>query len=93
MPNELTNDQRKCLEALAAESKPDGEMCAWFSTIMVPTGLDRRKVKDNVRALAREGLAEYRKGLQNDEGGVAGAGYCITTAGLELLETEKETAA
>ena len=38
-----------------------------------------------VRALARKGFAEYFRGLCREDGDFAGAGYCITRAGVSEL--------
>lgn len=73
--------QASCLAALAAKSRPDGEMCLPFRIIESTTGLSRTDVKRSVRALARKGLAEFHQGLCNDDGYFAGAGYCISNAG------------
>lgn len=50
--------------------------------------LDRSRVRRSCRALARKGLAEYHCGLWNDEGEPAGAGYCVSKAGLDLALKE-----
>ena len=81
----MTEDQRKCLEALGDQTAPNAEMCMPFAPLMQHTGLDRKTVRRNVRALARKGLAEYFRGLWTEGGEPAGAGYCITTAGLAFL--------
>ncbi len=65
-------------------SRPDGEMCVPFRVIEHDTGFDRRTVRVHVRRLARKGLAEFHKGLWSEDGGPAGAGYCITKAGVKL---------
>lgn len=82
----MTPIQLKCLKALYEETSPNGERCVSFSIIQDHTGLDRRTVRKNVRALARCGYAEYFKGLFNEEGGMAGAGYCITRSGISKMQ-------
>ncbi len=77
-------DSEKCLDALNVLSDPDGEMCRPFAPIMDATGLDRKTVRRNIRALARKGYAEYFRALWTDGGEPAGAGYCITKAGRAL---------
>lgn len=79
----MINAELNCLEVLLDESIPNAEMCLHFKTIQKHTGYDRRKVRVNVRRLARKGFAEYAKGLCTEEGDFAGAGYCITEAGRE----------
>lgn len=73
--------QTACLAALAAKSRPQGEMCLPFRVIESATGLSRTDVKRSVRALARKGLAEFHQGLCTEDGEFAGAGYCISVAG------------
>ncbi len=82
----MTPDAEKCLWALNESSEPGGEMCRPFAPIMDATGLDRRTVRRNIRALARKGLAEYFRGLCTEDGDFAGAGYCITRAGRKLCD-------
>ena len=85
----MIEGQRKCLEALAELSQPNGEMCIWFINIQRETGYDRRTVRRYVRALAKKGLAEYHRGLWTEDGEMAGAGYCITDRGLEMVGTDE----
>ena len=79
----LSEMQAKCLSAQAVQSRPQGEYCVSFAPIQDETELSRTDVKRSVRALARKGLAEFHKGLCTEAGEFAGAGYCITKAGLE----------
>ena len=83
----MTPNAKDCLIALNDLSAPDGELCLHFKTIMDATGLDRKMVRFQVRALARKGLAEYFRGLFTEDGEVAGAGYCITKEGMKTIET------
>lgn len=85
----MIEGHRKCLDALAVLTLPNGEMCVHFRALIMETGYDRSKVRRYVRALARKGLAEYYRGLWSDDGRPAGAGYCITRKGVDLAkETE-----
>lgn len=78
----MTPDQTKVLKAFAQLCEEHGDDYYWcFSTIGAAAGLDRRRVRLAVRALARKGLARYAKGLTNDDGEMAGAGYAVTPAG------------
>jgi len=43
--------------------------------------MPRAAVRRIVRHLARKGLAEFHRALQDDAGAVAGAGYCVTATG------------
>ncbi len=83
---ELIEGHQKCLEALAELTVPNGVRCVPFAPVEQMTGYDRRKVRLYVRALARKRLAEYWHGLCTEDMEVAGAGYCITEAGLGVVE-------
>lgn len=82
----MTPLQLQCLKALYEETAPNGDRCVSFSVIQDHTRLDRRTVRRNVRALARSGYAEYFKGLFTEDGGMAGAGYCITRSGTSKMQ-------
>jgi transcription initiation factor IIE alpha subunit len=75
-----------CLCSLAWRTAPRGEMCVGFDPICRDTDLPRNEVRRIIRHLARKGLAEFHRGLCNEDGEFAGAGYCITKAGQELAE-------
>ena len=60
--------------------------CLYFQHISDHALIDKKEVRRICRYLARVGLAEYCKGLFNEDGGVGGAGYCCTRAGKEWLE-------
>ncbi len=76
------------LTALETWTLPQGEMCMGFSPIAAESGInDVRTVRRIVRHLARKGYAEYHRGLCTEDGDFAGAGYCITRAGIEALDS------
>ena len=81
----LISDHLKCLDALDSTTCPGGT-CVHFIYLQERTGFDRPKVRRIVRSLARKGLTEYHRGLWSDEGRPAGAGYCITRKGIEVLK-------
>jgi DNA-binding MarR family transcriptional regulator len=60
--------------------------CYFFRHIAAETGLEITQVRKACRSLARKGLAEYLRGLFDEDGMVAGSGYCCTKAGAELIE-------
>lgn len=74
--------QKACLDYLAMNTRPGGERCSGFLNIQQATGLPRADVKRSVRALARQGLAEFHKGLCDEDGNFTGSGYCVTLSGL-----------
>lgn len=75
---------RRVLIELDRLTLPHGEACVGFAPIVAATGLDRREVRQIVRHLARDGLADYHTPLWSDRG-PAGAGYCITPAGRDAI--------
>lgn len=58
-----------------------------FDPICRETGLDRKIVRRACRSLARKGLAEFARGLWNEDGEPGGSGYGATKAGKELADT------
>lgn len=82
----LSRNQREALSALctAGGDYPFMGFKSIAASCSLPPGLVRR----TVRALARKGLAEYRRGLWTDEGTPAGSGYCATDAGRHLYWNE-----
>lgn len=82
----MTPDALKVLEALNNLTVPNGVHCVPFNPLTAATGFDRAKTRRLVRLLARKNLAEYWRGLCTDDGDFAGAGYCVTDAGVAFLE-------
>ena len=74
----LSQHEARVLACLLEDSAPDGEMCLHFATISFHTDLERPVVRRACRSLSRKGLAEFFRALTDDDGGVAGAGYCMT---------------
>lgn len=79
----LTKSELKCLDFLIC-----GEygIAYYFRAFVERTGLNLTQVKRAVRGLARKGLAEYRRGLFDDDGLTAGSGYGITRKGIDFEE-------
>lgn len=75
----------RALEVLSDHYNSEGN-CLYFKTIASLSGIEPKKVRRVVRSLARKGLAEFTRGLFDDEGNVAGSGYCCTPAGKTLFE-------
>lgn len=73
------------LKILVALSESGGEWYLNFAGIHRRSGVDKILIRRTVRRLARQGLAEYGKGLWTDEGEPAGSGYRITADGLKHL--------
>ena len=61
-----------------------------FAGIVSRTGLNRRQVRLSCRRLKRKGLAQYARGLWNDDGQVAGAGYGLTEVAHKTLRARLE---
>lgn len=90
----LAAEEMACLRVLKQETRPEGRLCLSFAPVMRRTNLDRRSVRASIRSLAEKGLAQFWRGLFNEcTGEPAGAGYCITDAGVSWLrdnETQGE---
>ena len=78
----LTETERAVL--LAMDDLWSDEFCGPFVSLQRETGLDRRTVRKACRSLAERGLARYMRGLFDDDGRVAGAGYGLTRTGSEM---------
>ena len=81
----ISERERKCLEVLVYMYKNEAN-CMYFSYIARQADLDVRQTRIAVRSLVRKGLAEYVRGLFDDEGMVAGSGHCATQEGVNLIE-------
>ncbi len=80
-PNEM-----KALKALAEAYSECEDFCFLsFKGIAARSKLDPKLVRRTVRSLARKGFAKYQSGLWNDDGEMAGAGYCCTKEGAALM--------
>lgn len=60
--------------------------CLNFKAVAARSEIERHLVRRVVRACARKGLLVYERGLFNDEGEVAGAGYGLTAKGHNWLK-------
>ena len=82
----ITKEQLLVLKCLG---KVTCEFFDWtyvpFSYITKRTRQPRKAVRRHCRALKRKGLAQYARGLFNEDGEVCGAGYSITHEGRAVL--------
>lgn len=83
----LTPREHPVLADLNEITRPDGEYCVPFYRLSgAPKDApETREVRRIVRQLARKGLAEFYRGLFDDDGRLCGSGYCITKAGQKAL--------
>jgi len=79
----LNEDEERVLGALADYFGED-QNCLSFGFIADHIYMAPKPVRRAARSLARKGLARYVRGLMDDEGMVAGSGYCATKAGYDL---------
>jgi DNA-binding MarR family transcriptional regulator len=82
MSIKISEREKQALLALACVSQAG--WCLSFKGIADRSSLEPHQVRRTVRALARKGLAEFHRGLFDDEGSVAGSGYCCTDQGQAL---------
>jgi hypothetical protein len=78
-----------CLKALD-QTTQEGEYYVPFLPIMRATGLGRKIVRKNIRFLARQGFAQYARGLVDEDGVFMGSGYSITNAGKNQVDFESD---
>jgi len=83
----LRSEHVDVLLGLEQLTRPHGEMCVPFAPLVTYSLRDRKTVRRCCRYLAKRGLAEFHRTCWTDEGHMAGAGYCITNAGLEKLQS------
>ena len=83
----LNANEMKCLKVLSENYNSDTN-CLYFRAFL-GTGLILKQARRAVRSLARKGLARYECGLFDEDGAVAGSGYCATQEGYDLLNGEK----
>lgn len=75
------------LDALSAVTRP--EYCVPFRALMGPDYPERttQMLSRVCRSLRDQGLVEFHRGLFNEDDGLpAGSGYCITKAGIEIID-------
>jgi hypothetical protein len=85
----LTESHRKAIIGLALAA-PCRDWFAPFKSIASNGNLAPHLVRRSVRHIARKGLAEYAKGLTNDDGELRGAGYRLTDAGWLIANEQQE---
>lgn len=85
-PITISENQRKVLEELVEHYDDDMGNCLYIRTLAKETGLEHRVARLAVRALARKGLAQYHRGLFDEDGMVAGSGYCASFEGALLIK-------
>lgn len=78
----------RVLHELDEHTAPFGEMCVHFKPLAAWCDMARSEVRRITRHLARRGYAEYHKALWTEDGEMAGAGYCISQAGRDLIARE-----
>jgi len=81
----INEKEEKCLRALAEYYDADAN-CMYFRGVVEQTKLELKEVRRAVRSLARKGLAQFERGLFDDDGQVAGSGYRCTLEGVNFLE-------
>lgn len=77
------------LQAAVLEQLPCEEWYVGLRFIAGETGMHIDIVRGVLTELRELGLAEYRRGLMDEDGMVAGSGYCQTRAGACWLRTFK----
>lgn len=79
----INENEEKVLESLA---ELDEGYAKYFRAIVKETGLELKIVRRSCRSLKRKGLAEFMRGLFNEDGETAGSGYGCTPEGHKVCE-------
>lgn len=88
---QISERESKVLKELVEVYRTSDEgTCRYIKYIAADVGLDYSQTRRAVRSLARKGLAEYHRGLFNDDGMVAGSGYCATKEGEAFFKEKSE---
>jgi len=84
----ISEREKKALSALYETyfSSEEGS-CVYSRTVAERSGMEVNQSRNALRSLVRKGLAEYHRGLFDDDGFVAGSGFCVSPAGAKLAET------
>lgn len=90
MNNELNDTQRTILIHM---NERFSDMTSGYDSFEDWTGMKRKELKPLMLDLRNKGYVTYERGCMNDDGDVAGSGYCITPKGEATaeLQTLKET--
>lgn len=85
MSVKINENERKVLEQLAEGYSPDEWSAYYFRGIVAATKMELKEVRRACRSLAKKGLAQYERGLFNQDGEAAGSGYRATEEGAALI--------
>lgn len=81
----LSEREKQALRVLAGAYHSEAN-CLYLSTIARLSEVEPKLIRRVVRSLARKGMAELVRGLFDDDGRIAGSGYCCTRAGREAMQ-------
>lgn len=85
MNYQLTDLERRVLDAFGEHTQKDGELCIGFKALSKHTNLDTKTLTTVCRKLRALELVEFYRGLFTEDGEVAGSGYCISPKGAAFL--------
>ena len=81
----LSVNEKIILEVFMKETDTWGEVCLNVKNLLNSTQLEEKEIRKCCRKLTQLKLIEYMRGLMDDDGKVAGAGYCITGNGKKYM--------
>ncbi len=81
----LSLNEKTILEVFMKETDTWGEVCLNVKNLLNNTQLEEKEIRECCRKLTQLKLIEYMRGLMDDDGKVAGAGYCITRDGKKYI--------
>lgn len=85
----INDNEQKVLECLTDGGYEEGT-AFYFRGIVSKTGLDLKQVRRYCHSLTKKGLAEYVRGLFDDDGMAAGSGYAATNEGYKFIRNSNE---
>lgn len=80
----VSDRERAVLKELAEYWNHDSN-CLYTRTVAKEAKITEAQARRALKALVRKGLAEYVRGLFDEDGMVAGSGYCATYEGALLV--------
>lgn len=82
---EISSEELKVLQVLYEVTDSWGEGCIPFSYMEDDTKLTRKEIAKACKSLREKDLAHFHRGLMDDDGKVAGSGYCISPNGRAFM--------
>lgn len=80
----INEKEKKVLKVLVEVFDSEAN-CLFFWYLAKRTKLQKLEVRRACRSLKKKGFVNYIRGLFDDDGMVAGSGYCATEEGVKII--------